>query len=353
MANKAPGVYLSEVSYSASVASKNVNVTVILGTATKGPIDPTVVYSQKHAEELYGPELKTDFGLTALFKIAEEAESVVYCRVVSNGAKAKYQFNGTDIFIAKEGGTHLNNYELSAEVDESNLTLTLTLADPTANVVRESIICSLDPLAEDYITYVFDTNCELLNLAPDVEIDFSSLTGKLTLVPGEKGAAVPKAEFNQDNDKLIVEGTTFGTFLNGATFKVYTTVDKKWGAILSKNSVLIENIPLGKAGESIEDFRIRANQISGHVNIKELKLTKSAIVTLTGGNAGLDVDDEDYIDALKKFADPAQTDVTTLIIPGVSAPAVLNHAQQLASARQDFLFIADPPMGLRSYQTVN
>ena len=348
MGNRIPGVYLSEVSKASNSLSKNYNLTVILGTATNGPLEPTIVYSKSHAINLFGNELADDFGLTALQLIADEAEQVMYVRVAHKGDRAKFQKDETDVFEAKEGGTHLIGHTVTATANAEASTVTIVLK--SGEVIEEQITCSTNQLSEDYIVNVFNNRCVNLNLVAGADFDFSTLDGDLVLVEGVQGAEQAKA-VSEGKIKILAKHP--GTYLNGATARVLTTLDGKIGLNIVKNSVVIESIPLGAANETADAFKERVNMLSSYVIVEEVKAIEPMAVVFAGGNAGLNVDDSDYIDALNKIADPSQFQITTLIIPGISNAAVLAKAQLVANARQDFLFIADPPIGLKAYQTVN
>ena len=54
---------------------------------------------------------------------------------------------------------------------------------------------------------------------------------------------------------------------------------------------------------------------------------------------------------LKALEDVASIEVGLLAVPGVSDAKVVKYAQNVASTRKDCVYIADPPIGLKSYQT--
>lgn len=346
MSSKVAGVYSSKVTVSSSVDSKNRNITVILGKATTGPFEPTEVFSETHAEKLFGPELNNDFGLLALNKILKTSYSAIYCRIAHKGDKAVFKNDATPLFEAKEGGTHLNSATLRVDTTDSKVKVTLSLSD----AVLEVIECSKEPLSSDYLIDTFNSKSMYLNIVATNIESFASITS-ISVEPGTDGVK----EATLTSSDLGATTLYKGSYLNDARLTISTTVDGKIGATLVKNGVILESIPQGIAGETAEAFKIRFNNASEYVQILNYPKVKSVQGVFQGGDSGLNVDASDYIgtqsEGLKALADTSQNMITTLIIPGVSTPEVLAYAQSLANTRQDFSYIADPPLGLRSYQT--
>lgn len=362
MSNKIPGPHLTEVSKGSSISSKNQNITVIVGTASTGPLHPTEVFSQAHAEKVFGPELDNDFGLTALFKIIDNAESAIYCRVCHKGDKARFITGDTMSFVAKSGGEFLNTYTLVVKRLGANGN-ELDVVEGATEFIRvklvkdsnelESIECSINPNSDDYIEKVFNSRSMYLNFEILSELyTIDDVVGTYTL--GTTGTHGADYATTTTNAKVSVKSKYLGSILNNASFKLSVSFDGRLSCSISKNGALFELIPQGIFGETKEQFMRRVNESSEYIEILSISELISGSYILSGGDAGLDVDSSDYIggssDGLKALADPAQYSITTLLIPGVSDPKVLAYAQSLANTRQDFAYIADSPLGLKSYQ---
>ena len=348
MARKAPGVYSTVVNIGTNVNSKQENITFILGKASTGPLVPTEIFSAAEAEKIFGPELDDDFGLVALNKIIPHANSVFYVRIAHVGDKVAFGKDSNIVFEAKEGGIFLNDATLDIAVVEDVITITLKKDD----AVLEEIQVSKDPLSADFIDDVFTDKSEFLALAAGTAADVVAGTLEV-LRQGTEGAKEAQAEAT---DALEAVALYKGDFLNTAILKISTTVDGRIGANLIRNGVVLEQIPVGAQPESAKDFVDRFNTASQYVKITNYPAVKSVSAIFRDGDAGNDdVIPSDYVGdlttGLKGISDKAQFQITTLIIPGVHDPAVLDAAQSLARNRQDFVFIADPPIGLRAYQT--
>lgn len=348
MAKKAPGAYSSEVNRGSSVSSKNKNVTVILGTATNGPLEPTEIFSKPYAEKIFGPEISSNYGLIALNKIIDNAESIIYCRICHKGDKAYFSATDTKVFEAKEGGTMLNGTTLTVDFNRPSNVATFKFTK--SETVIDEVTVSIDTLSSDYIANSFNSKSEYFNYVGGDAFEIDLETASFVLTPGTEGAKVPTS-----SGDIVVHGKYYGSFLNGATFRITSSLDGKFSAILSKGGSLLESIPAGPAGETFEDFKNRVNTLSEYVDVVSGTTLKNCVITLSGGDSGLEVNADDYIgtqsEGLKALADTSQLQVTTLIIPGVSDSKVIAYAQNLANSRQDFLYIPDPPIGLKAYQT--
>ena len=346
MSNRIPGVYHKETTVNPSVNSLYEEVPVILGKATTGPTAPTEVYTKVGLTTLFGPEVKDDFGLTSANKILTYCNRIIYCRVAHKGDKAQFKDEQKVVFEAKEGGTFLNNYKVKSVVSEDVLTITISKDE----VVLEEVVVSTDANSDDYVYSAFDNYSQFLNLAVAEDYTFTE-TKEFTTAPGTVGAQVASGK----SDDLEVVTRYTGSCYNNYTVAISVSAQKKISAKIKRGSVIIDSIAEGEAGESAAAFVTRFNQYNNIVDIVKYPAVKSCAVTLTGGDSGFNTNEDDYIggteQGLKALEDTASIDVGILAVPGVSDARVVKYAQTLASTRKDCIYIADPPIGLKSYQT--
>lgn len=356
MASRAPGVYSTEVNSDTSVNSKNKNVTVIVGKANFGTLEPTEVYSKSHGKKLFGDEFLTDYGLIALNKVVTNAESVIYVRACKVGGKAVFSSEtpSTPLFIAKEGGIALNEAVVSVVADADTKSVVYTIKDKDTNVL-ETITFSTQAESVDYINTTFDRKSTYLRLVDSaLTHDFSTAnyTSLVVSTPGTAGAKIATKDAKESTATIAtVNGKYFGDYLNNAKVNVSCSVEGKLSLSIFKNNVLIESIGEGIETETFDEFSERVSLLSDYIEIAGATKKASYSVVLEGGDSGLTLDSQDYIDCLNKVADTSQFKTTTLLIPGVSDTKVISAIQSWSNGRQDCVALVDPPIGLRAYQT--
>lgn len=347
MSNRIPGVYAKETVVNPSVNSLYEEVPVIIGKATTGPTAPTEVYTKIGLATLFGPEIKEDFGLTAANKILTYCNRLVYCRVAHKGDKAQFKDSEKVVFEAKEGGTFLDDYKVKYTVSEDVITITLS----KDQVVLEEVIVSKDVNSNDYIYTAFDNYSQYLRIAVAEDYVFSEEGKELTTVKGSVGA---QAATGKTDDLEVVTKYT-GSAFNNYVVAISVSAQKRISAKIKKGTVIVDTVAEGDINETAEAFKIRFNQYNSIVDIVKYPAVKSCSVTLTGGDAGLNTNEDDYIggteQGLKALEDVASIEVGLLAVPGVSDAKVVKYAQNVASTRKDCVYIADPPIGLKSYQT--
>lgn len=349
MTRKVAGVYTSEVYEASSITSLYVEPIVVLGKALTGSMEPTSVLSSTNLAELFGPEIVGDYGITGANKILKQASEVIYVRVASLGDKTVFGTKGTStakVFQSKVGGTSMNDHTVNVTVDDAKKLLTVELKDAKKATI-ETVQVSTDVNSASYVYDVFNTYSMYLDLVATNSYTF--VTGELTaIVQGTEGAS----HATGTSEQLTVTTLNYDEYLNDAAFIVRQSTSGRRSAILRKGSTILEEIGEGAYDESATDFMNRINTQSSRVRVTKLpETTTSASVTLTGGSAGLNVTDDDYITALKQLEDTSILDVGILLIPGISSPSVVSFAQSLVSERKDCVYLVDPPKGLKSYQT--
>lgn len=346
MSNRIAGVYHTETSVTPSVNSLYEEIPVILGKASTGPTVPTEVYTTTGLEKVFGPELKSDFGLTGAKRILTHCNRVVYCRIAHKGGKAIFKDTEKNVFEAKEGGVALNECKVSVAVEGEAITVTVK---DKSEAVLEQVICSSNKDANDYIVYNFDNYSQYLNIL--VAEDYTFKAGDLTVTVGTEGASTAKGT----SADLEVVTKYVGDLYNNYVVSVSLSAQKRVSAKIRKGSAIVETIVEGVAGETASDFITRFNQSSEICSITKYPALKSCSVTLTGGDSGLNTVVDDYIGGtelgLKAVEDTASVDVGILLVPGVSDAKVVKYAQTVAATRKDCVYIADPPLGLKAYQT--
>ena len=346
MSNRIPGVYAKETVVNPSVNSLYEEVPVIIGKATTGPTAPTEVYTKIGLATLFGPEIKEDFGLTAANKILTYCNRLVYCRVAHKGDKAQFKDSEKVVFEAKEGGTFLDDYKVKYTVSEDIVTVTLS----KDQVVLEEVVVSKDVNSNDYIYTAFDNYSQYLRIAVAEDYVFSE-EKELTTAKGSVGA---QAATGKTDDLEVVTKYT-GSAFNNYVVAISVSAQKRISAKIKKGTVVVDTVSEGDINETAEAFKIRFNQYNSLVDIVKYPAVKSCSVTLTGGDAGLNTNEDDYIggteQGLKALEDVASIEVGLLAVPGVSDAKVVKYAQNVASTRKDCVYIADPPIGLKSYQT--
>lgn len=346
MSNRIPGVYTKETVINPSVNSLYEEVPVIVGKATTGPTAPTEVYTKIGLATLFGPEIKEDFGLTAANKILTYCNRLVYCRVAHKGDKAQFKDSEKVVFEAKEGGTFLDDYKVKYTVEGDIVTITLS----KDQVVLEEVIASTDVNSNDYVYTAFDNYSQYLRIAVAEDYTFSS-EKELTTTKGSEGA---QAATGKSDDLEVVTKYT-GSAFNNYVVAISVSAQKRISAKIKKGTVIVDTIAEGDINETAEAFKIRFNQYNSLVDIVKYPAVKSCSVTLSGGDAGLNTNEDDYIggteQGLKALEDVASIEVGLLAVPGVSDAKVVKYAQNVASTRKDCVYIADPPIGLKSYQT--
>lgn len=332
-----PGIRFTENYVMPAVSGERDTITCILGTAKSGPTDPTVVNSTSDFKLLFDTALQDDYGIKAANVILPD--TVMFVRVLSKGARTVFKDDNKDIFIAKEGGTHLVGTSIDIESLDGVITITLNKGDDTL----ESIICSSNPLDSEYIYKVFDNYSTYLKLA--VTDTYTFETKALIGSGGTVGAARGLGQ---------VEGFEVATKypdarLNNAVVHLLNTLEGKPYIQLLRNNIVLEEVPFSNKLENLEDFIARVNSTSKYIEITKLESFSPCQVTITGGDAGTtSITAEDFIDALDKIADASIYRIDTLIIPGVTDTRVQAYAQDICEFRGDTLFIADHPLGLRS-----
>ena len=346
MANRAPGVYRNEVNAVTSINSRVDNVVAIVGTAKTGPIEPTFVYSAQQREQVFGPVLDSDYGLFAVDKILENTNAVLFCRVVNKGGKALFKDTNTTIFEAKEGGIHLDNAIVNLVVEDELITVTLTVDE----VALETIVVSSNKNSNEYIHNVFNSYSQYLNIVADQSVVFASRS--LTTTKGSEGAK----ESIGTSVSLSAKTKHFDSLFGGAVLKVMVDTTGGISASLSKNGKVVESVPALSGGETAEEFKIRFNKVSQYVEITDYPEVTSCSVTLVAGNDGIaNIKASDYVGnsnmGIKALDDTDTVEISTLIVPGKFDPQIVSACQAVVNTRQDCLYIADPPLGLRAYAT--
>lgn len=334
--NRIPGIQFTETSILPAVNGGRDTITCIIGTAKSGPVEPTIVTSADDLQALFGDVLADNYGLRAAKHILPN--TVMYVRVLSKGTRVQFKDEAVPVFVAKEGGTLLQGAEVSIEVAGDVISVNLVKEDE----LLESIVCSANPLDGEYIFKVYDNNSNYLKLAVSSDYEF---TNKIfNGVGGSTGAQC--AEGSADNLKVVSKYPD--SRLNGSKFNLATTTKGLPYAKLTKNGVVLEEIPYSTEIESIDEFVARVNSSSIYIEIEELTSLAATTVTLEGGNGGTtSLEADDYIDAINKIADPAVYRVDTLIVPGVTLTNVQAHAMTICEDRGDTLYIADHPIGLK------
>ena len=332
-----PGIRFTENSILPAVNSDRDTITCILGTAKSGPTDPTIVNSASDFKLLFDTALQDDYGIKAANVILPD--TVMFVRVLSKGARTVFKDDNKDIFIAKEGGTHLVGTSIDIEVSDGVITITLNKGDDTL----ESIVCSSNPLDSEYVYKVFNNYSTYLKLAVSDVYTFE--TKALIGSGGTTGAARGVGQ----TEGFEVATKYPDARLNNAVVHLLNTLEGRPYIQLIRNGIVLEEIPFSSNLENLSDFMARVNSTSNYIEITKLESFESCNVTITGGDAGTtSVTAEDFIDALDKIADASIYRVDTLIIPGVTDNRVQAYAQEICEFRGDTLFIADHPLGLRS-----
>ena len=332
-----PGIRFTENSIIPAVNSDRDTITCILGTAKSGPTDPTIVNSASDFKLLFDTALQDDYGIKAANVILPD--TVMFVRVLSKGARTVFKDDNKDIFIAKEGGTHLVGTSIDIESSDGVITITLNKGEDTL----ESIVCSSNPLDSEYVYKVFNNYSTYLKLAVSDVYTFE--TKALIGSGGTTGAARGVGQ----TEGFEVATKYPDARLNNAVVHLLNTLEGRPYIQLIRNGIVLEEIPYSSNLENLSDFIARVNSTSNYIEITKLESFESCNVTITGGDAGTtSVTAEDFIDALDKIADASIYRVDTLIIPGVTDNRVQAYAQELCEFRGDTLFIADHPLGLRS-----
>ena len=334
--NRIPGVMFTEETITPSVGGSRDTITCILGTATTGPSDPTIVSSLEDFKLLFGSPLPDNYGVKAANVILPN--TIMYVRVLSSGARTTFKDGSTTVFVAKNGGTHLQSSQVSVIAEGEVIKVELSQDD----AVLETIICSSNPLDSEYIHSVFDNYSSYLNLAVSSDYEF---TDKAFVGTGGTTGAL---QATGTSENMEIQSKYADSRINGTNVHLLQNVQGKPYVQVIKDNVVIEEIPVSGNIETIEDFRLRVNSSSAYINITKLDSIDPVTVTLSGGNAGTtSLDDADYFDAIDKVADPSIYKIDTLIIPGVTSNAVQAKAMRVCEERGDTIFIADAPLGLR------
>ena len=340
--NRIPGVQFTEESIIPVVNGMEETITCILGTAKTGPSDPTIVTTLEDMKLLFGLPLNDDYGINAANFILPN--KIMYVRVLSKGARAVFKDNAQNVFIAKEGGLHLQEATMDISLEGDRLTLKLLKGGSAI----ETIVCSTNELDSEYVFKVFDNYSSYLKLG--VSSDYNFTTKILTVSGGSKGAAHAIGKvMDSDVVKMEVQSKYPDSTLNGVEVNLLNDLNGKPYVKILRNNVLIEEIPVNSNIESVNDFKERVNASSNYIQINTLVDTTPKKATLDGGDAGTtSVTDEDFMDAIDKIADPSIYRVDTLIIPGVTSPSVQAKAVKVCEDRGDTIFIADHPLGLKA-----
>ena len=340
--NRIPGVQFTEESIIPVVNGMEETITCILGTAKTGPSDPTIVTTLEDMKLLFGLPLNDDYGIKAANFILPN--KIMYVRVLSKGARAVFKDNAQDVFIAKEGGLHLQEATMDISLEGERLTLKLLKGGSAI----ETIVCSTNKLDSEYVFKVFDNYSSYLKLGVSEDYRFTSKI--LTVSGGSKGAAHAIGKvMDSDVVKMEVQSKYPDSTLNGVEVNLLNDLNGKPYIKILRNNVLIEEIPVNSNIESVNEFRERVNASSNYIQINTLVDTTPRKATLDGGDAGTtSVTDEDFMDAIDKIADPSIYRVDTLIIPGVTSPSVQAKAVKVCEDRGDSIFIADHPLGLKA-----
>ena len=340
--NRIPGVQFTEESIIPVVNGMEETITCILGTAKTGPSDPTIVTTLEDMKLLFGLPLNDDYGIKAANFILPN--KIMYVRVLSKGARAVFKDNAQNVFIAKEGGLHLQEATMDISLEGDRLTLKLLKGGSAI----ETIVCSTNELDSEYVFKVFDNYSSYLKLG--VSSDYNFTTKILTVSGGSKGAAHAIGKvMDSDVVKMEVQSKYPDSTLNGVEVNLLNDLNGKPYVKILRNNVLIEEIPVNSNIESVNDFKERVNASSNYIQINTLVDTTPKKATLDGGDAGTtSVTDEDFMDAIDKIADPSIYRVDTLIIPGVTSPSVQAKAVKVCEDRGDTIFIADHPLGLKA-----
>lgn len=332
-----PGIRFTENSILPAVNSDRDTITCILGTAKSGPTDPTIVNSASDFKLLFDTALQDDYGIKAANVILPD--TVMFVRVLSKGARTVFKDDNKDIFIAKEGGTHLVGTSIDIESSDGVITITLNKGEDTL----ESIVCSSNPLDSEYVYKVFNNYSTYLKLAVSDVYTFE--TKALIGSGGTTGAARGVGQ----TEGFEVATKYPDARLNNAVVHLLNTLEGRPYIQLIRNGIVLEEIPYSSNLENLSDFIARVNSTSNYIEVTKLTSFEPCNVTITGGDAGTtSVTAEDFIDALDKIADASIYRVDTLIIPGVTDNRVQAYAQEICEFRGDTLFIADHPLGLRS-----
>ena len=335
--NRVPGVLFTETSILPVVGGQRDTITCIIGTAKSGPVDPQIVNTLEDLEVIFGNALVDSYGIKAANYILPN--TVMYVRVVSKGARVRFQDDAIDVFIAKEGGVLLQGAEVSVTVEGDIIDVALVQDD----VILETVRCSMNPLDAEFIHKVFDNYSSYLKLG--VSEDYEFVNKVFNGIGGTNGARC--AEGVADN--LKVSSKYPDARLNGAKFSIGINVKGKPYATLMIGNAIVEEIPYSSEIESMQEFKERVSSTSAYVNLDELTSLVATTVTLEGGDAGIsNVEAQDYIDAINKIADPAVFRIDQLIVPGITDSAVQVHAMRVCENRGDTLYIADTPLGLKA-----
>lgn len=335
--NRVPGVLFTETSILPVVGGQRDTITCIIGTAKSGPVDPTIITSVEDLEVIFGNTLVDNYGIKAAQYILPN--TVMYVRVVSKGARVCFKDNAIDVFIAKEGGTLLQGAEVSVTVEDDIIDVALVQDEEVLETVR----CSMNPLDGEFIHKVFNDYSSYLRLGVSEDYEFTSKV--FNGVGGSTGAKC--AEGTADNMK--VSSKYPDARLNGLKVNLGINVKGKPYLTLTQGINIIEEIPYSSEIESMDEFRERVNSSSNYIMLNELTSLVATTVTLEGGDAGIgSLENQDYIDAINRIADPAVFRIDQLIIPGVTESQIQSHAMKVCESRGDTLFIADTPLGLKA-----
>jgi phage tail sheath protein FI len=335
--NRVPGILFTETSILPVVGGQRDTITCIIGTAKSGPVDPTIVTSIEDLEVIFGSNLVDNYGIRAAQYVLPN--TVMYVRVVSKGARVCFKDNAIDVFIAKEGGVLLQGAEVSVTVENDIIDVALVKDDEILETVR----CSSNPLDGEFIHKVFDNYSSYLRLGVSEDYEFTSKV--FNGVGGSEGAKC--AEGIADNMK--VSSKYPDARLNGVKVNLGINVKGKPYITLTQGKQVIEEIPYSSEIESMNEFKERVNSSSVYINLDELTSIVATTVTLEGGNAGIsNLENQDYIDAINRIADPAVFRIDQLLIPGVTESQVQTHAMRVCENRGDTLFLADTPLGLKA-----
>lgn len=342
-----PGVQVSEMDFSDYVAETSSSVIGIVGAATKGPLEPTLITNKNDAILKWGNPTLKDYGLYSLLAALENADQVWYKRIVRMASKAVAGDPDKSklVFYAIEASSLYNDCAVTVTGTESSFTVKVVLNETTETYEN----CTLSDVASK-----INGKSELVTVEVSSEPTAAFITNTTKLSGGATGAsyaATPESEV------INFVSKSYDSTLNGCTIEVTEPDFMNMFSVslkTKKGEVLEEFTSLTTDNTSNRFIETYINNNSAYINCSYNEESKELIkgkCTFTGGSDGIDgLTATEVIEGLEAFSNPETIDIDILCAPGWSEAKVISKGISVAEGRQDCLFLIDPPFGLTAQQ---
>lgn len=369
-----PGVFFYEMEQRLTQSANTEAAIGIVGGATKGSLEPTVITSTSQLYSVFGEPSKDDYGVLAASIVLKNSGKVIYKRVVhefDEGVCARALLaKGTLVITSTVEGEEGNKFKAKIykletwdENDVSTHYFNVSIIDNNNDVIfsddfsaqKESpdYIEKSIPAEWGYTAYVAPTG---LLISDDEETaDFSG--GKDVVIKAAYATAG-----DEETDHLVFTTKTYDSTLNGAIVSVRKDAAGLVSVSITKEEGAIETLFGFSLVPTDENYiGILYNGQSRYLNIQVFpeNLYTDVTLTLRGGLDGIEgITAKDIIgtksdQGMQSFFAGIDIDINTLIVPGWSDINVVKEGVRLAEFREDIIYLPDCPIGLSPQQVID